>query len=255
MGRTVTRLAGTFIDRWYVTLFGLSFLWFAIRHMGWKRTLVYTIAAVGVGIAAENGSVHLGFPYTRYAFDESLRAGELWVWDVPLMVPLSYTFVVYFAFAAGRMVASGPWSTRARRPWTELVMAELLAVWSLFVIDPVSRLGELFYLGPLFAYEGPGFWFGLPLGSQLGFALTSGILIAVLGWLTRRDPRLPVTPRNHPHLAALITYVVQLAHMGVVAFVVGRPDIGGASLVVFLPIAVAVGIGWANSRPHEATVG
>ena len=40
-------------------------------------------------------------------------------------------------------------------------------------VGPVSRLGDEFYLGELFRYHGPGFWFGLPLGSQLGFAATA----------------------------------------------------------------------------------
>ena len=56
--------------------------------------------------------MHLGIPYTRYSFNENLRGDELFVGDVPLMVPLSYTFMAYFAFAAGRLLASGPFRTR-----------------------------------------------------------------------------------------------------------------------------------------------
>src|SRR5205823_4335676 len=105
-----------------------------------------------------------------------------------LMVPLSYTFMAYFAFAAGRLLASGPWRLRARRLWTELLLALVLAVWALWILDPVSRLGHRFYLGELFRYAGPGFWFGLPLGSQLGFGLTAAVLLGVLAWLARADP-------------------------------------------------------------------
>src|SRR4051812_38715352 len=156
---------GTFVERWYVTLFGLVFAWCAVRHLGWRRTLLYTAIAVGVGGLAENGSVHLGFPYTRYAFGDSLRGKELFLGDVPLMVPLSYTFMAYFAFAGGRLLAAGPHHTRARRPWMEWAVALMLAVWALWILDPVSRLGDKFYLGRLFRYAGPGFWFGLPTGS------------------------------------------------------------------------------------------
>ena len=106
---------GTVGGRWYVTLFGLTFLWRASRHLGWRNTLLYTVAAVAVGALAENGSVHFGFPYTRYTFEESLRGDELFVGDVPLMVPLSYTFMAYFAFATGRVLASGPRRMRAPR--------------------------------------------------------------------------------------------------------------------------------------------
>src|SRR5205807_10186542 len=67
------QLAGTLLGRWYVTLFGLTFAWRAGRHLGWRRTLLYAVAATAVGMAAENGSVHLGFPYTHYRFNPALR--------------------------------------------------------------------------------------------------------------------------------------------------------------------------------------
>src|SRR2546430_16749838 len=82
---------GTVGGRWYVTIFGAAFLWCAVRQLGWRRTLLYTAVAVCVGGLAENGSVHLGVPYTRYAFNDALRGDELFLGDVPLMVPLSYT--------------------------------------------------------------------------------------------------------------------------------------------------------------------
>src|SRR5688500_4978269 len=96
-------LLGTLVGRWYVTLFGLTFLWRASRQLGWRRTGTYAAIALIVGLLAENGSVHLGIPYTEYSFNENLRDDELWVFDVPLMVPLSYTFMAYFAYAGGRL--------------------------------------------------------------------------------------------------------------------------------------------------------
>jgi hypothetical protein len=85
------------------------------------------------------------------------------------MVPLSYTFMAYFAFAATRLIVAGPYWSRSRQPVFEYVLAVVLATWALWIIDPVSRLGRYFALGELFRYDGPGFWFGLPLGSQVAF--------------------------------------------------------------------------------------
>src|SRR5688572_5964393 len=205
---------GTVFGRWYVTVFGLVFLWRASRQLGWRNTGIYVGIALVVGVVAENGSVHLGIPYTRYSFNENLRGDELFVGDVPLMVPLSYTFMAYFAFAAGRLLASGPLRTRAPRAWHELIVGWMLAVWAIWILDPVSRLGDQFYLGQLWRYEGPGFWFGLPLGSQLGFALTAGILLLALHRLdgAAADERVPSGLRDHPHLVVLITYHAQVFH-------------------------------------------
>src|SRR5579885_1424781 len=133
----VHEVVGTVVGRWYVTLFGAAFLWCAVRQLGWRKTLLYTAVAVAVGALAENGSVHLGIPYTRYAFADSLRGDESFIGDFPLMVPLSYTSRAYFAFAAGRLLASGPYRTRALRPWHEWVVALMLAVWALWLLDPI----------------------------------------------------------------------------------------------------------------------
>ena len=251
-------LIGTVVGRWYVTLFGLTFLWRASRQLGWRRTGIYVAIALVVGVTAENASVHLGLPYTRYAFNGALRDDELFAFDVPLMVPLSYTFMAYFAFAAGRMIASGPFRTRAPRVWHELLVALMLAVWALWVLDPVSRLGDRFYLGELFKYRGPGFWFGLPLGSQVGFALTAGILIAVLHVLDRAAPAVAVPRgvRDHPHLVALITYHAQVFHLAAVAFYLDANTLGGAAVLIWVPAAVITAVHWSQLRlQREGQVG
>ena len=240
---------GTVGGRWYVTIFGITFVWCAVRQLGWRRTLLYAVVAVGVGGLAENGSVHLGIPYTRYEFNDALRGDELFLGDVPLMVPLSYTFMAYFAFASGRLLASGPFRTRAIRPWHEWLLALMLAVWALWILDPVSRLGDEFYLGELFRYEGPGFWFGLPTGSQVGFALTAAILLALLFRLDRAAPDLPVEGlRSHPHLPALLTYHGQVFHMAVIAFAVGAHTIGGAAILIWVPAACITAVYWSRLR-------
>ena len=248
-------MIGTVFGRWYVTLFGLTFLWRASRQLGWRRTGIYTVVAVAVGALAENGSVHLGIPYTRYAFNDGLRGDEIFIGDVPLMVPLSYTFMAYFAFAAGRMLASGPFHTRAPRAWHELITAWMLAVWALWVLDPVSRLGHRFYLGEVFEYHGPGFWFGLPLGSQIGFAATAGILILGLHLLVGDEPDETIAEglRAHPHLIALITYHGQVFHLAVVAFVLNADTLGGAAILMWVPAAVITAVHWSQLRLlHQA---
>jgi uncharacterized membrane protein len=245
----VDLVAGTLAGRWYVTLFGLTFLWRAGRHLGWRNVAIYVGVALVVGGLAENASVHLGLPYTRYAFNDALRDDELFLFDVPLMVPLSYTFMAYFAFASGRLVASGPFRTRAPLAWHELLVAWVLAVWALWVLDPVSRMGNRFYLGELFAYDGPGFWFGLPAGSQLGFAVTAGILLLVLQRLDRNAPDVEVPGlAAHPHVVALITYHAQVFHLAAIAFWLGEDTVGGAAVILWVPPAVITAVHWSQLR-------
>ncbi len=252
---------GTFVGRWYVTIFGATFMVCAVRQLGWRKTLTYLVVAVTIGGLAENGSVHLGIPYTRYAFNDALRGKELFLGDVPLMVPLSYTFMAYFAFAAGRLLASGPFRTRAVRPWHEWLVALMLAVWALWILDPISRLGQHFYLGELFRYAGPGFWFGLPTGSQAGFALTAGVLLVVLFVMDRDATDLPVEGvRRHPHLIALVTYHGQVFHLAFVGFWLGRhgvavgDTIGGSAVLMWVPAAVLTAVQWNRLKLERQAV-
>jgi uncharacterized membrane protein len=237
--------------RWYVTIFGAVFLWRASRQLGWRNTLIYAVAAVGLGALAENGSVHWGVPYTEYHFNPALRHKELFVGDVPLMVPLSYTFMAYFAFAGGRLLASGPWRTRGLKIWHEYAVALMLGVWVIWLVDPVSRLGEKFFLGELFHYAGPGFWFGLPLGSQAGFTLTVAILVGVLTVMARNEPNRDVRRAiDNPNLTALITWHGQLILMTAVAVHIGAVTIGGSAVLMWVPAAVMTAVYWSTLRPR-----
>jgi uncharacterized membrane protein len=260
-------MVGTLLGRWYVTLFGVTFAAAAVRQLGWRRTVLYGLSATLVGIVAENGAVRWGVPYTRYAFEDSLRGEELFAGDVPLMVSLSYTFMGYFAFATARLVASGPWRTRGRGTWLEYATAVVLSTWALWVVDPVSRLGEHFFLGRLFTYDGPGFWFGLPLGSQIGFAATSMALVGILTWLARDEPRRRV-PSWHgdPRWIAVGGYLGQVAFMGATAFVVARTEsdpavvatadaLAGAALIVYLPLLLVVALQWRQMTPSSVGAG
>ena len=263
----VQEIAGTIVGRWYVTIFGLSFLVFALRHLGPRKTAIYTGAALVVGVLAENGSVRFGFPYTGYSFNPDLRGHELFVGDVPLMVSLSYTFMSYFAFAAARLLVGGPYRTRSRQPILEFAIAVMLATWALWVIDPVSRLGRFFFLCELFHYDGPGFWFGLPLGSQLGFVLTSGILIGVLTYLQRDEPIEAMDRlRDHPRLPALGAYLGQVIFMTGTAFVVARTTsdaaakaladtLAGATFIIGIPVALMTAVYWRSLQPSPIKPG
>ena len=262
----LTEIVGTFVGRWYVTLFGITFVVLCVRHLGWKRTAIYSVVAIGVGVLAENGSVHLGIPYTRYAFNPDLRGKELWVFDAPLMVSLSYTFMSYFGFATARLIMGGPFRSRGRRPVLEVVLAVVLTTWGLWIVDPISRLGAHFFLGELFRYDGPGFWFGLPLGSQLGFMGTSAVLVGTLAWLARDEVEERVDRWwRHPRLPALGGYLGQPAFMAATAFVVARTNsdpavvkladtLAGGALVLYIPLIVIVAVTWAEQLTSRSAV-
>ncbi len=129
-------------------------------------------------------------------------------------------------------------------------------MWALWILDPVVRLGHRFYLGEFFHYEGPGFWFGLPLGRQLGFTATAAVLLGLLFTMTRAEPERSVNGlRHHPRFPALLTYHAQVVHLMIVAFVIGgfpADTIVGSSFLMWIPTAAVTAIHWSHLRAERS---
>jgi hypothetical protein len=116
----------------------------------------------------------------------------------------------------------------------------------------VSRLGDRWFLGRVFHYGGPGFWFGLPLGSQLGFTLTAVLLVGLLTWLARDDADESVAGLvRHPRAIALATYHGQVAWLAIVAVYLGATELGGSALLMWVPAAAVTAIHWSSLRPAK----
>ncbi|MDX1511266.1 MAG: carotenoid biosynthesis protein [Nitriliruptorales bacterium] len=246
-------VVGTLVGRWYVTLFGIVFFWRASRDLGWRRTGIYFVGALLVGVISENASVRWGIPYTGYEFNQALKGEELFIGEAPLMVSFSYTFMGYFAYAGGRLLASGPWRTRGRRTWHELALGVMLAVWAVFLFDPIAQLGDQWFLGEVFAYDGDGFWFGLPVMSQVGMFFMSLLTVGLATWLGRDQADEPVDGLlRHPHFVALLTYHGQLVWLGTTAVWLGETELGGSVLLMWVPAALVTAVAWSNQRAARA---
>jgi uncharacterized membrane protein len=241
--------AGTFLGRWYVTLFGLAYLVYGARLLGARRLTVYSAVAFAVAAASENASVLWGVPYTLYSFNPELRPRELFLGNVPLAVPLSYTFVMFFSFCAARYVAAGPWRTAPASARGAYLLAVVFATWSTWTLDPVSQRGAQWYLGDLFHYAGPGFWFGLPLLSQVGWCVVSAALCGVLARMTPTQRPEPLArAAEHPLLPCFIAFVVQNLHLAVVALFIGERTLGGAGFIIWIPAFAVAAVLWLEMR-------
>ena len=69
---------------------------------------------------------------------------------------------------------------RAPRVW---LMAALFMVMIDMVVDPLSVLGERWFLGKIFWYDPPGPHFGVPISNYLGWYFVAAITIAIFQWL------------------------------------------------------------------------
>jgi putative membrane protein len=104
------------------------------------------------------------------------------------------------------------------------------------VVDPIALRGGQWFLGNLYRYEGPGQWFGVPLGNFGGWLLVSMVVTAADLLLSRRR-----TERAGYRGALLATAV--LVFNASVGLAIGAPGAVFASLALSIAILLGVAVG------------
>ena len=130
---------------------------------------------------------------------------------------------------------------RAPRVW---LMAALFMTMIDMAVDPLSVLGDRWFLGRIFWYDPAGPHFGVPISNYLGWYFVAAITIAIFQLLDARlnrgagkpfgaAPQLPSRALLGPALYAGV------ACFGIVMlFRIGASGIGWASVFIFIPFAV-----------------
>jgi uncharacterized membrane protein len=186
-------LLSTIVLRPYVFIFLASFLFIAIVNFGLRTTLLFTVLTYAVSLACEWSSVHNGFPFGLYHYIEATRGREIWIVGVPFMDSLSFTFLGFASYSVALLLSAplyrrgadvrmlDTWRIRrAPRVW---LMAALFMVMIDWVVDPLSVLGDRWFLGKIFWYDPPGPHFGVPISNYLGWYFVAAITIAIFQFL------------------------------------------------------------------------
>lgn len=247
-------LLSTIELRPYVFVFLASFLFIGIVNFGLRTTLLFTVLTYVVALACEWSSIHNGFPFGLYHYVEATRGREIWVFGVPFMDSLSFTFLAFAAYTVA-LLLSAPlyrrgWDLRMLDTWQlrrsprVWVMAAVFMVMVDMVVDPLSVLGNRWFLGRIFWYDPPGPHFGVPISNYLGWFFVAVIAIAIFqwidSWLNRgRAKPFGAAPRL-PSRAALgpLLYIGIVGFGITMLFVIHAPEIGWASVFMFLPFVV-----------------
>jgi len=166
-------IVGTLIRRWYAVAFIAGFFWAASTERGWKRALRFWIIGSVVALAFELTSTHSGFPYGNYDYTELTRHDELFIWNVPLFVPLSHVVLMW----AGRSIAIVGFRARTRAMIP--LLGALGAVLVDLVVDPVSLHGRDWFLGDLYRWHSANGYLGVPLWNFLGWYFATFLVLYV----------------------------------------------------------------------------
>ena len=181
---------GTVTMRPYVFAFFAAYLVAAVLHLGWRKTIWFTVIGYLIAFGSEYSSINNGFPYGWYYYVEATRGKELWVAGVPFFDSLSYVFLSYCSYATALLVLSPVKGSRRdlvsletgrlRRSFSALLLGSLFQVFLDIVTDPVALQGHRWFLGRIYGYREAGHHFGIPLSNYLGWFMVSLVMIFLL---------------------------------------------------------------------------
>jgi uncharacterized membrane protein len=199
MDEFVRIAAGTFVMRPYVFAFFAVYLVAAVTHLGWKKTISFTVVGYLIAFVSEYSSINTGIPYGWYYYIDTTKMQELWIAGVPFFDSLSYVFLAYCSYTAALLTVSpiktGSWNlvsleTRAiRRSFAVLLLGSLYQVFLDIVIDPVALQGNRWFLGQIYGYRVPGGHFGVPLSNYIGWWVVSLVMVFALQRIDARVAR------------------------------------------------------------------
>jgi putative membrane protein len=245
-------LFSTIALRPYVFVFLGFYLAIAIVNFGMRTTVLFTVLTYAVALACEWSSVHNGFPFGLYHYIPATRGREIWVLGVPFMDSISFTFLSFASYTLALLLSAplyrrgldlrtlDTWEIRrSPRVW---LMAALFTVMIDMVADPLSVLGDRWFLGRIFWYDPPGPHFGVPISNYLGWYFVAAVSVAIFQWLDRRLNRggakplgaVPAVPSRALWGPGLYAGIVGFAI--VMLFRVGAAEIAWAGIFIFLPL-------------------
>ena len=246
---------GTITSRPYVFAFLLVYLLAASAHLGWKKTILFTVVGYLISFLSEFSSINTGFPYGWYYYIDATKDRELWIAGVPFFDSISYVFLAYCSYAAALLVISPvktqrrdflTLETRAiRRSLAVLLLGSLFQVFLDIIVDPVALQGRRWSLGQIYGYREQGCHFGVPLSNYIGWWVVSVLLVLALQIIDDRVGRKmerPAAGIRNPPLRALygpFLYLSVIIFNITITLLIGEKLLATTGIFIFtLPIAI-----------------
>ncbi len=202
---------------------------------------------------SEFSSTRIGIPFGDYYYNGSTVGQELYIFNIPFMDSLSFTFLLFASYCLA-LVCVLPlrhsdsfigWDCNRndRTSWVVVLFTTLYMTFIDIVIDPVSLRGDRWFLGLIYGYPDPGIYFGVPMANFLGWATVGIISIGMYCAVDRyhwRDVPLPQNlVRSNLLLGVGLYYLVLIFNLAV-TFWIGEYLIGIVGCFIYLPISVLV---------------
>lgn len=200
----------TLQQRPYVFFFLIVFLIFATLQLGWQRMLLFLGLGWVIAFASEVSSIRNGFPYGNYQYVYENLKGELLLWGVPLWDSLSYTFLAYASYSTAVLISlslqrrglgrglqfsdrplppslskskeganNSEEFAKIRTSWKVLFLSMILMTGIDVIIDPLTNMGDRWFLGRIYYYPNGGQYFGVTISNFIGWAIVAFVIIGI----------------------------------------------------------------------------
>ena len=175
----MNEILSLFIKRPYVIVFLVAFLFIAIRKWGVLKTLMWLAVCYFVALSSEIISTKTGFPYGWYKYIPYDLKGELKIFGIPFFDTISYAFLIF----CGYSFAEKAFGNKIHA----LIFGGALFTMLLnMIINPVTTMGDQWFLGKFYQFKYIGYYFGVPFSNFFGWYLTSAIAIGLNLLINRR---------------------------------------------------------------------
>ena len=247
---TALLLFKTVLFRPYVFIFLAVYLAAAAMKLGKRKAVLFTLTGWAAAFAAESSSIRNGIPFGMYCYLPSTEGRELWLYGVPFMDSLSFTFLAYASWCTARVILSpseGGWASfrlvepDARRFSSgKLLLGASLMTMLDVVIDPLALRGDRWFLGKIYCYPEPGPYFGVTIENFMGWFIV-GIAVLCI-WRAIDNKTVKGRHDGRPMLDLLgpaLFYAVLLFNLGM-TFFIGEYALGAAGALLFAPVTALV---------------
>jgi len=233
-------LWGTVVYRPYVYVFFACYLFFSLGHLRARDTLIYTLSAYLIAFACEYSATRNGFPFGAYVYLDGTRTQELWLSNVPFWDSLSFVFLSYFSWVLA-MALIPTTASGTKREFRIAVLGGFLMMLLDVVIDPLTLLGDRWFLGKIYYYPNGGSYFGVTLSNFAGWFFVGSSTMLMFQAMARAGL---TRPRDWRPFARWKIWGAYGVYAGVLAFQlavtawIGQWRLFAASFVVTLAVLV-----------------
>jgi uncharacterized membrane protein len=178
-------LIHTLMKRPYVAAFFISYLFIASKSVNFRWALIFVPIGFVIAFFSEYLSINYGFPYGWYHYIYENLEGELLLAGVPTWDSLSYVFMTYagLSLASITLYQKAPFKS-IKSKFYLVILAAFFTTLLDVIIDPISHLGEHWFLGKIYYYPEPGFYFDITMANFAGWFITTFLISGAVVFFT-----------------------------------------------------------------------